>query len=264
MRPTGDGEGMMADRTEHGRGKSNEAVGEGKSGARAAGDDLLQEVLDEVRHTGFTLLDEQKARVADVMHGIAHGMQVTADALRDKESRSAGYAREAASQVGRLSDSVRQLDFRTATVKAADVACRELPITLTASAALGFVGGRFLRASAERRRTAGAGMSATGEVKGAADEARRAADRFSRVAEDHPFVVCGFVLLAGALVAVSLPSTRTEDRLIGKTGDTLRDEAAEIGRDAMHRAERAAVRTTMRAAADAALDATKDARPASS
>jgi hypothetical protein len=58
-------------------------------------------------------------------------------------------------------------------------------------------------------------------------------------------------LLAGAAVALMLPRSAAEERLIGSAGERLREEAANFGRQAVERAQHIAERT-LDAAADVA------------
>jgi hypothetical protein len=77
-------------------------------------------------------------------------------------------------------------------------------------------------------------------------------DRVSRAMDDHPLAVGVLALAAGAALALLLPSSRVEDRYLGRTRDRLLDEARDLGHDALARAEEIAG-----AAAEAATDAVR-------
>jgi hypothetical protein len=79
-----------------------------------------------------------------------------------------------------------------------------------------------------------------------------ARDQISRAMEDHPLAVGVISLAAGAALALLLPSSRVENRYLGKTRDRMFDEARDLGREALSRAEQIAG-----AAADAATDAVR-------
>lgn len=82
----------------------------------------------------------------------------------------------------------------------------------------------------------------------------RTGDRFGELMEEHPLAVGALGLLAGAVVAMLLPRSETEQHLVGDAGEALRDRAAEFGREASERVRHVAERTT-----DAALDAAREA-----
>ena len=100
-----------------------------------------------------------------------------------------------------------------------------------------------------------AGMERAGEYAGAAGE--RLDDVRSRIGvlvEDHPLAVGMLGILAGAIVALLLPRSEVEDRLVGPAGEEVRRRAAQLGREAADRAQEVVERT-----ADAAADAVRDA-----
>jgi hypothetical protein len=84
----------------------------------------------------------------------------------------------------------------------------------------------------------------------AGDAARSAPNGRARGQMGHRPLALGVLgLLAGAAVALMLPRSATEERLIGPAGERLREEAANFGRRAVQRAQHIAERT---------LDATAD------
>jgi hypothetical protein len=91
----------------------------------------------------------------------------------------------------------------------------------------------------------------------AGDTARSFGDRLGDLVDQYPIAAGGLAMLAGAVLAVSLPSTRSEDELIGDTRDSLRDELAEEGRDTLERVQRVAERAAI-AGADAAKSAARE------
>jgi hypothetical protein len=93
-----------------------------------------------------------------------------------------------------------------------------------------------------------------GDYAGSASEAARGwGDQFGSLVERYPLAVGGLAMVAGALIALSLPGTRPEDEWLGETSEALRDVAATQGREVISRAEEVAGQ-----AAEAAIGAAKE------
>ena len=90
-----------------------------------------------------------------------------------------------------------------------------------------------------------------------------ARDRAGEYYDAQPLVVGALGVLAGAVIGALIPTSRTEDRLLGEYGERAREQASGMARDAMHRAEEVATEAT-HAAADAAEQAARRQAPASS
>jgi hypothetical protein len=88
----------------------------------------------------------------------------------------------------------------------------------------------------------------------AGEKLHDARDGLTRLIEDHPIAVGALGLVAGAVMAALLPRSDAEERLVGPTGEQLRDGAASLGREAAERARQVAERTV-----DAATDAVRQA-----
>jgi hypothetical protein len=84
----------------------------------------------------------------------------------------------------------------------------------------------------------------------AGDGAERVADQLTDAFERNPLIVGAVGLMAGALLAALLPSTRMEDELLGSTRDQLWEKAENAGQDAITR-----LRDTATHAIDSATDA---------
>jgi Protein of unknown function (DUF3618) len=105
-------------------------------------------------------------------------------------------------------------------------------------------------ACADARQRSGKAIDKTWLV--ANDGARTAPSGRVRGPMGHRPLALGVLgLLAGATVALMLPRSAAEERLIGPAGERLRQEAANFGRKAVERAQDIAERT-LDAAADAA------------
>lgn len=120
----------------------------------------------------------------------------------------------------------------------------------TAAAATGTI-----RDTARRAREAGSGavQRASEYTQYAGDQVASARDRFATLVEDHPLAVGAMGLLAGAVVAFMLPRTRVEEQWVAPVGEQLRDQAGQLGREAIDRAQEVTGRTV-----DAAVDAVKE------
>lgn len=84
----------------------------------------------------------------------------------------------------------------------------------------------------------------------AGDGAGRVADQMTDAFERNPLIVGAVGLMAGAVLAALLPSTRMEDDLLGSTRDQLWEKAENAGQDAITR-----LRDTATHAIDSATDA---------
>ncbi len=88
----------------------------------------------------------------------------------------------------------------------------------------GAIAGGRDRARDAGRRARGAGERAR---SGAGYRAERAQDTFLRTLEEQPLVLGALAMAVGTAIGAALPSTRTEDELMGEHRDRLRDDAAE-------------------------------------
>jgi len=62
-----------------------------------------------------------------------------------------------------------------------------------------------------------------------------AAEQTTHAIEDYPLAACGAALAAGAVIGYALPRTRAEDRLCGETASRIKEQAREMGREAVER-----------------------------
>jgi hypothetical protein len=83
-------------------------------------------------------------------------------------------------------------------------------------------------------RVAGAVQNRTGRVAGGTG------DRFQRMLEESPLVLGGVALAAGAAVGLLLPTTDSENQLLGPARDDLLQQAKATAKDLQPAVERAA------------------------
>jgi hypothetical protein len=94
---------------------------------------------------------------------------------------------------------------------------------------------------------------AAGYVEEAGDTVRDFGDRVGDMIDRYPLAVGGVAAVVGAILALGLPPTEQEDRMLGNTRDSLRDRALDTGREVLTKAEDTAGR-----AAAAAIDAARE------
>jgi hypothetical protein len=73
------------------------------------------------------------------------------------------------------------------------------------------------------------------------------------MAEDNPIGLAIGAAAAGFLIGLALPRTEVEDEKLGPTSDQVKEQAAELGREAVERGQTVAEQAA-RSAADAAKD----------
>lgn len=164
------------------------------------------------------------------------------DTMRDIGQRAgdlAGQVKEKAAGAASMSDSYAtgSSGYAYGRPKSGDMSAG--PVRNVAAKASGAVG------AASRR--AGDYMQQAGDRLGGARE------RFDRVLADHPLAVGALGFLAGALIASLLPATEAEERWMRPAREGVREQAGDVGRQAVERAQQVADQ-----AVDVAADTAKD------
>ena len=125
----------------------------GGGGANFAEDlrDTASGFTRDVRGAAEGLLEEQKARVADLAHGVATALRRSADAFAEEGGTVvAHYADQMAMQVDHLSDAVRNQNWRELLASVEDTARRRPELFLAGAIAAGFVMVRMMTGTAPR------------------------------------------------------------------------------------------------------------------
>jgi hypothetical protein len=133
----------------------HEASRSAREGAREAvhgARDFGGQIMGEVRQAAESLFEEQKGRAAETVHGVADALRHTARDMHERSEPIARYAEQAADQVERFSDAVRERRIGDIVGDLDDIARRQPTLFLLGAVAAGFITGRFMAASAERRR----------------------------------------------------------------------------------------------------------------
>jgi ElaB/YqjD/DUF883 family membrane-anchored ribosome-binding protein len=132
----------QADAAEIGRRAADEAIGSAPQGAQRFG--------AQMRDAAQSVLNDQKGRVADAVHGLAEALRRTAHSLeRDENPAVARYADQAAAQIDRFSETVRQRELADLLAGTEDFARRRPSLFVAGAVATGFVIGRLLARPSE-------------------------------------------------------------------------------------------------------------------
>jgi hypothetical protein len=131
-------------------------AGENLAGAATNLAEDLRETAGGLAHemsaAAESLLDEQKARMADMAHGFANALRRSADAFAEEGGGAvvARYADQVAEQVDHLSDAVRHQHWRDLLASVEDTARRRPELFFAGAIAAGFLVGRMLTGAAPR------------------------------------------------------------------------------------------------------------------
>lgn len=128
------------------------------------------QIVDEVREAAQSLLEDQKVRAAETVHGVAEALHRTAESMRRENLPVAEYADRAADRIDELSARFREQRWSDLLAQAEDFAHRQPTLFFAGAVAMGFVVGRFMAASADHeggsapssRRAMSSGVGSTG------------------------------------------------------------------------------------------------------
>lgn len=127
----------QANAAEIGKRAADEALGAARQGAQRFG--------AQMRDAAQSVLDEQKTRIADAVHGLADAFRRAANTLeQDRNPTVARYADQAASQIDRFSNTVRARDIAGLLADTEDFARRQPSLFIAGAVATGFVIGRLI------------------------------------------------------------------------------------------------------------------------
>jgi len=112
---------------------------------------MAGQIFGDVRNAAEQMLEERKARAADQVHGVAQALRRTAEGVKGENDLVGRYAEQAAETVERFADTVRERRIGDLVSELDDFARRSPTLFLLGAVAAGFVVGRFMAASGERR-----------------------------------------------------------------------------------------------------------------
>jgi hypothetical protein len=113
---------------------------------------MAGQLANDVREVAESLLDEQKERALGHVTGVADALRKTAEGLGEHNEMAGRYAEQAAHQVERFAESMRDRSLGDLVADIDDFARRQPTMFLVGAVAIGFVVGRFMAASADRNR----------------------------------------------------------------------------------------------------------------
>jgi hypothetical protein len=169
-------------------------------------------------------LTEATQSVREGLHDAASGVQETA--RQTGEQAVEGIAGVARTAVSAASSGVETIKRKIGNASGA-VGDAVADVSETASSAL-----------SSGYRTGVDATSRGGEML--IESGRRAQDSLIESIERHPLIVGGIGLALGALIAASLPATRVENRLLGRSSNDLRNRATEYASQGLEVAQNAA------------------------
>ena len=221
--------------------------------ARARAGDFAE----ATRERAGELAEATRAQAGDLVEGAQGTAADLAESARATGADIADSARMAAHDLGDRAAEMR-----------ADATNRAVEAAQDARAAAARMGDRMRDAAS----TAGANLAAAGDS--IADHASRSAEALGGVASDigrnsraasravydfaheQPLIVAAAGLVLGAIIGALLPSTETEDRLIGESSEAAKEKLREMAGEQYAKAKDIAART-----AEAALDGTAASEP---
>ena len=126
------------------------------AGHVAEAKNMAGQIFGDVRNAAEQMLEERKARAADQVQGVAQALRRTAEGVKGENDLVGRYAEQAAETVERFADTVRERRIGDLVAELDDFARRSPTLFLLGAVAAGFVVGRFMAASGERRPQGGA------------------------------------------------------------------------------------------------------------
>ena len=108
-------------------------------------------IVDRVKESATAQLSTQKDRATDGLGTVASAVRQTTQSLRDQHHDTvAGYVEQAADQIERLSERLKNKDVSELLNDAQRLAQRKPALFVGGAFALGLVGARFLKSSSDR------------------------------------------------------------------------------------------------------------------
>jgi hypothetical protein len=125
------------------------------AGHVAEAKNMAGQIFGDVRNAAEQMLEERKARAADQVHGVAQALRRTAEGVKGENDLVGRYAEQAADTVERFADTFRERRIGDLVAELDGFARRSPTLFLLGAVAAGFVVGRFMAASGERKQESG-------------------------------------------------------------------------------------------------------------
>jgi hypothetical protein len=108
---------------------------------------ILTELADAAQSAALSVVDEQRARAAAKLGGVAAAARAAARSLEQSDSQAAArYIHSVAGQIEAVADTVRTRDWAGLLADLDNVANRQPTMFVAGAMALGFLAGRFISA----------------------------------------------------------------------------------------------------------------------
>ena len=118
------------------------------------GTDRQSGIVNRVRESASTQLSRQKDRATDSLGSVAHAVRQSTQQLRDQQHDTlAQYIEQAANQLDRFSARLREKNVNELVSEAQRFARQRPALFIGSAFALGLIGARFLKSSADREGT---------------------------------------------------------------------------------------------------------------
>jgi len=122
-------------------------IGGGAASAEESGNQS-RGIMGRVRERAAEQLTSQKDRATDGLGTVAHAVRQTTERLRSEHHETvAGYVEQAAEQIERFSERLRQKDVGEILQDAQNLARRQPAVFVGSAFALGLIGARFMKSS---------------------------------------------------------------------------------------------------------------------
>jgi hypothetical protein len=113
-------------------------------------------LMDRVRDSATTQLGAQKDRATDGIGSVARAVRQSTQHLRDQQHETiAQYVEQAADQLERFANRLKDRNVSELLTETQDLARRRPAIFIGAAFAVGLLGARFIKSSADRSRGVG-------------------------------------------------------------------------------------------------------------
>ena len=123
-------------------------------------------MADKVRERATAQLSTQKDKATEGLGGVAQAVRQTTEHLRSNQHETvARYAEQAADQIERFSQRLKDKDVSELLNDAQRLARRKPALFVGGAFAIGLLGARFLKSSAGAERNESQGFSSGGEVR---------------------------------------------------------------------------------------------------
>lgn len=147
-----EGAGGMAQQVGHTAEQAADQVRDTAQKLASQAGHTASEVADQARRAAASQADQQKDRVVQGIHSVADALRLGSENLPEREREYASYVTRVADQVDRASSYLERRDVRELSNEVESFARQHPAAFLGGAFALGVLGARFLKSSADEAR----------------------------------------------------------------------------------------------------------------